>query len=121
MAVNESGTFYGGDQSFTTLPPPPAVTTSAPTFVMSTGATLNGTVNPNGGPTTAYFEYGTTTSYGSQTATQNLGSGTTAVALTGTPAGLQPFTTYHYRIVATNNNGTTRGADGTSLPRRAHR
>jgi hypothetical protein len=33
---------------------------------------VNGTVDPNGLATTARFEYGTSTSYGSQTATQNV-------------------------------------------------
>ena len=40
------------------------MTTEAATLVTTTSATLNGTVNPGGLATTYYFEYGTTTSYG---------------------------------------------------------
>jgi hypothetical protein len=39
----------------------------AATSVSYTNATLHGKVNPNGGAATAYFEYGPTTGYGSQT------------------------------------------------------
>ena len=42
----------------------------------TTSATLNGSVNPNGLATTAWFEWGTTTNYGQSTTTTNLGSGT---------------------------------------------
>ena len=47
----------------------PVVLTGNATAITSTSATVNGTVNPEGQATTYYFEYGTTTSYGSQTAT----------------------------------------------------
>jgi len=40
------------------------VTPLSATGVTATNATLNGTVNPNGVATTAYFEYGLTTDYG---------------------------------------------------------
>ena len=46
----------------------PAATTGAATDVTTTGATLNGTVNPNGVATTVSFEWGMTTSYGQTTA-----------------------------------------------------
>jgi hypothetical protein len=47
----------------------PVVTTLAATGVTATNATLHGTVNPNGSVTTAYFQYGLTTNYGSFSAT----------------------------------------------------
>ena len=53
----------------------PRVTTEAATALRSTGATLNGTVNPNGNATTYYFEYGPTKTYGTKTAVGNAGSG----------------------------------------------
>src|SRR5260370_40764507 len=43
---------------------PPVVTTNPATNIASFSATLNGSLNPNGLPTTVYFEYGPTTSYG---------------------------------------------------------
>jgi hypothetical protein len=42
----------------------PVASTLAATGVTATNATLNGTVNPGGLPTTAYFQYGPDTNYG---------------------------------------------------------
>jgi hypothetical protein len=72
---------------------------------------VTGTVNPQGLATTYLFDYGKTTSYGSKTASKSAGSGTTTVAASTTISSLSPGTTYHYRIVATNSAGTSRGAD----------
>ena len=47
----------------------------------TTTATLNGTVDPNGRATTWYFEYGTSTSYGSKTAEKSAGSGTSTTGV----------------------------------------
>ncbi|MBA2733141.1 MAG: LamG domain-containing protein [Acidobacteria bacterium] len=89
----------------------PAVTTMAASGISSTGATLNGTVNPNGQATTYYFQYGTTTSYGTNTTSTSAGSGSTAVAESANISGLAPSTLYHFRLVATNATGTTNGLD----------
>jgi hypothetical protein len=110
------GTAYGVDEAFTTLAAtgsPPAVTTGAAGSIGSTSATVNGTVNPSGQPTTYSFEYGTTTSYGSQTASQDAGSGTSDVNVSANLTGLSTGTTYHYRLDATNASGTTYGSDQT--------
>lgn len=88
----------------------------------STGETVSQTyssahviafINPHGQPTSYFFEYGTTASYGTESAIAPAGSGTKAVKIGQTITGLQPATTYHYRVVATNPMGTTRGADRT--------
>ena len=50
-----------------TGPAKPTVTPEAATAVTDTGATLKGSVNPNGESTTYWFEYGTSTSYGQET------------------------------------------------------
>src|ERR1043166_2188800 len=92
--------------------PTPAVTTSPATNVASLSATLNGSVNPRGATTTVNFQYGLTTSYGSTTATQTK-TGKTLQAGRATTSGLIPNTTYHFRIVAHNNGGTSFGADRT--------
>ncbi len=114
VATNVGGTTNGSDATFATTACPPAVTTGVASGISLTGATLNGTVNPNGASTTASFEYGTTTSYGSSTATQSLSSGTSAVSLSGAAiTGLTCGTTYHFRTVATNVGGTTNGLDAT--------
>ena len=90
---------------------PPRVTTDAATALSSTGATLNGTVNPNGNATTYYFEYGPTKTYGTKTAVVNAGSGNAKSPASAPVSGLTASTTYHFRLVATNSAGTTNGRD----------
>ncbi len=97
----------------TTNPLPPIATTSAATNVTLTSATVPGTVDANGSPTTWYVEYGTTTSYGLKTATLDAGEALTPVAVSAALTGLTSATTYHFRVVATNAAGIGRGADRT--------
>ena len=89
---------------------PPIVATNPATNVANFSATLNGTVNPNGAITAVHFEYGTTTNYGSSTATQNY-QGSTTQNVTANVSGLTAAATYHFRIVASNSGGTTYGTD----------
>ena len=112
VAKNASGTPNGGDGLFTTASPPVVVTSPA-TGVGPTTATLGGTVNPNGEPTTWFVEYGTSTSYGSKSATADAGSGTAAKAFSVGVSGLTAGKTYHFRLVATSSAGTVNGADAT--------
>jgi phosphodiesterase/alkaline phosphatase D-like protein len=91
---------------------PTAVTGSA-TDVRPSSAVLNGTVNPNGRMTTYFFEYGTSASYGNKTATTSAGNASTTIAVSTSVGSLQAGRTYHFRIVATSDQGTTRGADKT--------
>jgi len=116
VATNSAGTTNGADQIFTTIATgtAPSATTNAATNVSSTSATLNGTVNPNGLSTTVKFEYGTTTSYGIEvTAMPSPVTGTNSVSVSAALTGLAPNTLYHFRVVGTNNAGTTNGADQT--------
>ena len=101
----------------------PAVSTNAASGVFSAGATLNGSVNPEGQSTTYKFDYGTSTSYGSSVPSPagSAGSGTSTVNESATLNGLRPGTTYHYRIEATNATGTTDGPDQTFTTARRHR
>ena len=112
VAKNTSGTTNGGDGLFTTASPPAAVTSPA-TGVGPTGATLGGTVNPNGQPTTWYVEYGTSTTYGTKTIAADAGSGGASKAVSTTASGLTPGKTYHFRLVATSPAGTSSGSDAT--------
>jgi hypothetical protein len=113
VGANSAGTNYGSDQTFVTSPSEPSVSTDAATSVTISSATLNGDVNPNGASTTYYFEYGTTTSYGLATTVKEAGSGTSAVSVNAGISGLELNTTYHFRVVATNNLGTANGDDQT--------
>jgi hypothetical protein len=116
VATSAGGVTYGADVSFTTsatAPVAPSATTNPASGVSSSGATANGTVNPNGLATTVSFEFGATTAYGTQTAAQALGSGTSPSAVQAALTGLAPGTTYHYRVVATSAAGTTFGLDAT--------
>jgi hypothetical protein len=113
VATNSAGTSWGGDQVFTE-PPPPTVTTSAASEVSQTSAKMNGSVNPNGLDTHYYFEYGLTTSYGTDNPAfpgADIGGGTSSIPTSTTISELEPGTTYHYRVVATSTAGTSYGAD----------
>jgi len=89
----------------------PTTITLAATSIGATTATLNGTVNPNGLATTWYFQYGTTTSYGSTTTSTSAGSGNSAVPVSAAVTDLVFGTLYHFRLVATNSDGTSYGND----------
>jgi hypothetical protein len=86
----------------------PTVVTGAASAVTTSGASLAGTVNPNGTETYT-FEYGTTTTFGSLSAIDNAGDSNALQSITLPITGPAPNTTYRYRIVATNHNDTTTG------------
>lgn len=92
----------------------PVAVTQQATNVSATTATLTGTVTPNDEDTTYVFEYGTTTTYGTKTAPVTLkGNGQPTRDVTADIIGLQPSTTYNFRIVATNASGTSTGENRT--------
>jgi sugar lactone lactonase YvrE len=97
------------------VPKRPTVTTEAATAVKLTQANLNALVNPEGSSTTYWFEYGTSESYGTKipVSPESVGSGTEAKSVSQTPTGLKAGTEYHFRVVATNAEGTSYGKDKT--------
>ncbi|MCP5054319.1 MAG: hypothetical protein GY940_44535, partial [bacterium] len=115
VGTNAGGTSNGADMTFfTSAPAAPSATTDAATSVVFSGATLNGTVNANNASTTVTFEYGTTVAYGTTvTADQSPVTGSSGTAVSKAITGLSGNTTYHFRVVATNGNGTANGADMT--------
>jgi plastocyanin len=102
-------------QTLTVQYPKPIPTTGSSSNVTRTGATLAGTVDPNGTATSYVFEYGTTTAYGSSTPGVDVGQGPGAVDAAATLDALTAGTLYHYRLVATNAGGTAVGGDRTFL------
>jgi hypothetical protein len=114
-ATNANGTANTVDATFTTADLPIVDVTAFTSDITSASATLHGTVNPNRADTTYRFEYGTTTSYGASAPVSeaDIRAGADPVAIEQVVSGLQPDTTYHYRIVATNVVGTTTGTDHT--------
>jgi hypothetical protein len=91
----------------------PLVTTGGAAQVTISSATLTGTVNPRGLSTSYYFQYGTTTAYGSRTASTAAGKGGAGVAAAAQITGLGSNTRYHYRLIAHNGDGTVAGNDRT--------
>jgi len=117
VATSVAGTSFGGDQTFTTASPtpasaPPTVATGGASLVSQSSATVSGTVNPNGQATTWRFQYGRTSSYGSNTSPASAGAGTSSQTVASSLQFLAPGTVYHYRLVATNTaEKTSFGAD----------
>jgi hypothetical protein len=91
----------------------PTLTTGAATNIEPTTVTLNGFVTPNGANTTYYFQYGTSSLYGSVTPAATVVSGSGRTKVTAAVSGLASATTYHYRLVAQNSVGVARGAHRT--------
>lgn len=114
VASNSEGTTYGADQTFRTLEAVIGLATTPASAVSQFAATLNGTLNPDGMPTTYYFEWGPTSGYGNQTSAppgDSAGSTAGATPVSADVEGLSSYTTYHYRLVAVNSLGTTYGED----------
>ncbi|MCW3014224.1 MAG: fibronectin type protein [Solirubrobacterales bacterium] len=113
-ATNATGTTNGADRTFKTGSfSKPGVATGAVADLTATSATITGKVDPNGRGTQVVAQIGQTTAYGSQTAAISAGLGGSAVTVRLPVAGLQPSRTYHYRLVATSDAGTTNGTDRT--------
>lgn len=90
------------------------VNTGSASNITETGATLNGAVNPTGLVTSALFEYGTTTAYGSTVnVTLSPNNGNSHQQVSAVLTGLQPSTSYHYRLVASNSSNPAPGVDRT--------
>ncbi len=118
--VTKSGSkiTFGRDQSFAVPEQSkPAVLTGQPSRVNNRVAKLEGRLDPFGKPTTYFFEYGTSTSYGLRTTPAYAGVGATERTVIAYLNGLEPGTTYHYRLVAQNDEGIGYGSDGMFVAR----
>lgn len=89
---------------------PIGIFTRPATDITLASAKLNGFISPNGFPTTAWFEWGTNTSYGQSTTPMDTGSGIGVIHLSQTIAGLSQGRSIHFRLVASNASQTIYGA-----------
>jgi hypothetical protein len=114
IGINPAGMTVGPDAIFTTAAPtPPNAVTGTALGVSQNGATITGTLDTSGLAVTYGFEIGTTTDYGPPTGLGALGAGANNAEVSLQLTGLQPGTTYHYRLTATNIDGTAYGEDRT--------
>jgi phosphodiesterase/alkaline phosphatase D-like protein len=104
-ATNTTGTTYGPDSTFTTLPNSIVLTTLSASSITQTTATLNGTVNPNGTSTSVDFQYSSNSGDGDWGYSHNPVMGTATVQVSQVITGLTPNTLYSFFIEASNNNG----------------
>jgi hypothetical protein len=104
QATNKNGTNPGEEADNKELiTPGPGIHSQSASSVSATAATLNATIDPDGAPTSYYFQYGKSTAYEAQAPVTpgSLGAG---IGDTQVPPqhiqGLSPETVYHYRVVA---------------------
>lgn len=111
----EGNVFSGPDMTFTTAAPatPPSVTGSTAAALSAKGATLRANVSAGSSPASLVFQWGTTTAYGSQIVHSTPLETSASSLITDALSGLSPSTTYHYRLIATNNEGSSTGPDTT--------
>ena len=118
IATGPDGDMWFTDQGATPaigrITTPPAATTGAARVIGAGAAVLSGSVDGRAQPASDRFDYGLTPGYGATTPPVAAGSG----AASATVKGLQPNTTYHYRVEARNPTDTAFGADAafTTLP-----
>ncbi len=98
-----------------TAPQWPVVTTEAASAATAAEATLKASVNPEGIDTSYQFEYGRSTSYGQSVPLEakSIGKEIADIKVSQGVSGLEPHTAYHFRVLASNSEGTSYGADQT--------
>jgi hypothetical protein len=116
-AANANGSNAGSDESLSTLPGP-AIDSATAVNLTRESAELTAEINPEGSDTTYHFEWGTSIAYGNSVPipAQDIGSQAGDVAVSQVITELNAnatYPTYHWRVVATNANATTTGADHT--------
>ena len=96
-------------------PTAPSVDSELAVGITTTQAKLGALLKPGGIDTSYRFDYGTTTAYGHSAPYPegDAGTGLHPRTVWASPSDLQPGTTYHYRVVVSNELGTVEGEDKT--------
>jgi hypothetical protein len=103
--LSTNGPVYSEDHQLTTLGA--QLGAEAVSQIQSGAALLTASVDPLGVPSTYHFEYGTSSTYGSDTPAESLGTASGTVKVSAQANGLLPGTEYHFRIVVSSENGAT--------------
>lgn len=120
VATNSGGKAVGSTLNFKTAPALPTLAIQPASGVTSKAASLKGSVNPNGAMTTAWFEYGVSSSYGIVTPPKSVGAGTSSCAVSASLSGLASGTLFHFRLVASNAVGRVVSEDATFVTSSPH-
>ena len=112
VAENGAAATTGMDATFTTAYLPPLATTGTATAIDTTSVKVLGTVQANGTPTTATFEYGTdgVTFPTATMAAESPVTGTAATPVSAVLTGLSGGTLYYFRVRADSAGGTAYGS-----------
>ena len=109
-AVNQKGTAYGEEKSFTTkVIPVPKVTTSSATNISYTSATVGGTVTDDGGATVTERGVVYSTTLNPTTSNTKVSSGSGKGAFSCNLKDLQDDVTFYIRAYAVNQKGIAYG------------
>jgi streptogramin lyase len=91
---------------------PPVVRGRSVQYISDNSAQLPAKIRPNAQATTFYFDYGLTANVRKRSAVASAGAGWDHMEVMTRVANLKPATTYHYRVIATNDSGSTSGPIG---------
>jgi hypothetical protein len=117
------GSSTSPETTFKTATQAPIISGTGVDSIQNTSVRLVGFVNPRSQEATYHFEYGTAGDCETNACQSvpvpeaSAGSGFTPLFVIQPVDGLQPATTYHYRLVASNSTGATKGPDQTFTTR----
>lgn len=107
VAANRNGenTGQGAEDEGQLTTPGPTLASQWTASADESSAVVDAEINPNGSPTGYFMQYGLSAGYGAQTPGVALGAGTGVQRVAIHLQGLQPGSTYHYRVVAVGEAG----------------